>query len=324
MADKESNAGFKTKRTHGTNDVAEKILLNRNEVFADVVNGCLFDGRRAIKAGMLENAQPESAFTEDGSIHSEYRDVSKYLNLNGKTFRIMLIGIENQSHPDRRMAARTLCYDAAGYIEQFSQGARLYPVVTIVLYYGKEKWNYPQNLLGELDLKNVPCEIKDRINDYQMRAFFDIGHMPIAELRRRFKSAFYFVAEYFSQINRGEEAHPSQNKVTIKDARLVLRMLKAMSGGDPAFEEVINSIAKKNENEVETMGSILTPYYQHKLDNAVKKNSQEVKEKETITYAKNVMKSLNLPAEKALELLGVPEADRPKYLQLLQAEKAHK
>ena len=54
MADKESNAGFKTKRTHGTNDVAEKILLNRNEVFADVVNGCLFDGRRAIKAGMLE------------------------------------------------------------------------------------------------------------------------------------------------------------------------------------------------------------------------------------------------------------------------------
>lgn len=72
------------------------------------------------------------------------------------------------------------------------------------------------------------------------------------------------------------------------------------------------------------MGSILTPYYQHKLDNAVKKNSQEVKEKETITYAKNVMKSLDLPAEKALELLGVPEADRPKYLQLLQAEKAHK
>lgn len=180
MADKESNAGFKTKRTHGTNDVAEKILLNRNEVFADVVNGCLFDGRRAIKAGMLENAQPESAFTEDGSIHSEYRDVSKYLNLNGKTFRIMLIGIENQSHPDMRMAAR--------------------------------------------------------INDYQMRAFFDIGHMPIAELRRRFKSAFYFVAEYFSQINRGEEAHPSQNKVTIKDARLVLRMLKAMSGGDPACQ----------------------------------------------------------------------------------------
>lgn len=50
MADKESNAGFKTKRTHGTNDVAEKILLNRNEVFADVVNGCLFDGQRAIKA----------------------------------------------------------------------------------------------------------------------------------------------------------------------------------------------------------------------------------------------------------------------------------
>lgn len=109
-------------------------------------------------------------------------------------------------------------------------------MVTIVLYYGKEKWNYPQNRLGELDLKNVPCEIKDRINDYQMRAFFDIGHMPIAELRRRFKSAFYFVAEYFSQINRGEEAHPSQNKVTIKDARLVLRMLKAMSGGDLACQ----------------------------------------------------------------------------------------
>ncbi|MEE9112496.1 MAG: hypothetical protein SOH68_06265 [Lactobacillus sp.] len=56
----------------------------------------------------------------------------------------------------------------------------------------------------------------------------------------------------------------------------------------------------------------------------MKKNSQEVIEREMITYAKNVMKSLNLPAEKALELLGVPEADRPKYLQLLQAEKAHK
>ena len=49
MSKKHSN------QPHGTNDLVEKILLDKNEVFADVLNGFIFNGQQVIKPKMLAN-----------------------------------------------------------------------------------------------------------------------------------------------------------------------------------------------------------------------------------------------------------------------------
>jgi hypothetical protein len=49
-------------------DISEKILLSFNDVFADIVNGLLFDGKQVISAGDLEEQSPRAAYKADGKI----------------------------------------------------------------------------------------------------------------------------------------------------------------------------------------------------------------------------------------------------------------
>ena len=45
-------------------DLSEKILISYNDVFADIVNGLIFDGKDRIKASSLS----------DRIVHSQYKD----------------------------------------------------------------------------------------------------------------------------------------------------------------------------------------------------------------------------------------------------------
>lgn len=63
----------------GAKDISEKILLDYNDVFADVINVCAFDGNEIIKANDLQNRSVHSEYkAEDGKIHEEERDIAKY------------------------------------------------------------------------------------------------------------------------------------------------------------------------------------------------------------------------------------------------------
>ena len=60
-------------------DVAEKLLEDYNDVFADIVNTLLFDGNERVKEDSLEDSKINSAYkAEDGKLHEQERDVSKY------------------------------------------------------------------------------------------------------------------------------------------------------------------------------------------------------------------------------------------------------
>ena len=61
-------------------DIAEKNLEAYNDVFADIVNGLLFDGKPIVTEEALTDAQPYSMYKADGNLHEQERDVSKYWN----------------------------------------------------------------------------------------------------------------------------------------------------------------------------------------------------------------------------------------------------
>ena len=79
-------------------DISEKMLESYNDVFADIANVLLFDGKEVMKPTDLEDQAPRSAYKADGKIREVERDVAKRWK-NGSV-RIACIGVENQTAID--------------------------------------------------------------------------------------------------------------------------------------------------------------------------------------------------------------------------------
>ena len=113
-------------------DLTEKILLNYNDVFADIVNTLLFDGRKVLEPSALEDRLVHSQYkADDGRLHEEERDVFKTWKKCG--VEIALCGLENQTSAYRFMPARVIGYDGAGYREQLLDDSRK-PLIIFLLF----------------------------------------------------------------------------------------------------------------------------------------------------------------------------------------------
>lgn len=137
----------------GQRDAVEKTLESYNDVFADIVNGLLFHGQDVVREQDLTDAQSFSIYKADGKHLSQDRDVAKYWQKG--QIRLSFIGMENQTQPDSRMPVRVINYDAAAYRAQLRDDVpdELYPVVTLVLYFGTEK----RRALQTGGTQSTPC-----------------------------------------------------------------------------------------------------------------------------------------------------------------------
>ena len=62
----------------GEKDITEKTLENYDDVFADIINVLLFQGRQIVEEDALVDALPRSQYKVADSIHEMERDVAKY------------------------------------------------------------------------------------------------------------------------------------------------------------------------------------------------------------------------------------------------------
>ena len=234
-------------------DLAGKTLEAIEEVFADIVNCIMFDGREVMKAGDLSDAEPRSQYKADGEYHEQVRDVAKYWNKCG--IRMAFVGIENETSKSKSkyMPLRIISYDGGAYRAQLPKQTKkdtdqlvqeeskaLYPAVSMVLYFGTDnKWEKNTSLKEVL---TIPPELEPYVNDYRIHV------VNVAFLERvqidKFKSDFWFVADYFWQLRNNKNYTPSDKNV--KYARQVLQMMSAMTG-DNSFEKAYND--KKRESE---------------------------------------------------------------------------
>ena len=222
-------------------DITEKNLEAFNDVFADIVNVLLFKGKHLMKEKDLEAASKDSMFKADGKIHQQERDVSKFWK-NGEV-RISILGFENQTVQDYKMPLRVISYDGASYKQQLldtdvdkskdKKKKALYPVVTLVLYFGtEEKWSTHKNLLSCF---KVPEELKPFVNDYKI-SVFNIAWLSDKTIDM-FKSDFKIVAKYFQTVRRKKDYKGSKEEIRHVDA--LLKMLSVLTG-DNSFEEIYN------------------------------------------------------------------------------------
>ena len=96
----------------GEKDITQKNFEAYNDVFADIINGCLFDGEEVISENSLMDAQTYSQYkADDSAIHEQERDVAKYWLDKKCCLRLALIGVENQLAIDTDMPLRIMGYD---------------------------------------------------------------------------------------------------------------------------------------------------------------------------------------------------------------------
>ncbi len=225
----------------GKKDITEKNLVAYNDVFADISNVLLFQGRQVIEENSLVAKETNFVYKDDGKLHEQIRDVSKFWT-QGKT-RLAVLGLENQTQEDAYMPMRIIGYDGALYRSQYQHSA--YPVVTMVLHFGTERrWSKAKDLYGCL---NIPAELAPYVSNYKIHVF-DIAFLPEEQIQL-FQSDFRIVADYFSQVRKNKDYVPSQETIQHVDA--VLKLMSVLTG-DQRFEE-----AQKQQGGVITMCEVL-------------------------------------------------------------------
>ena len=247
-------------------DIAEKTFMALNDVFADVYNGLLFDGEDVIKPEDLEEVTGFSQYKADDSVlHEQERDVIKQWKGHGINFAF--VGIENQTKPDKDMPFRIIGYDGANYrsqllkkennqvdgeVKQVAKKER-YPVVTIVLYMGKAKWNYSTNLMDcfnpKLEDDEITDVIKKYISDYRINVF-DIGDMSLKDIEV-FKSDFKIVAEHFIRLRNDEQDYEPDRR-SIQHVDEFLKLMSILTGDNEFWE------ARQGFNDEDKEGGLVT------------------------------------------------------------------
>ena len=223
----------------GQKDLAQKLLEDHPDVFADIFNVLLFQGEQIICADELEKTANESQYKADTSdLHEERRDLLK-LWIKGKNKA--LLGIENQMDVDDHMPIRIIGYDGVSYRSQLLKGwkGNHCPVITLVLYYGDKSWDQPSALAEEL-----PELEKLHGSDYQFHVF----HIPdlTDEQIQMFQSDFRIVAEFFAAQKRGQKYRGSRKKIRHVDE--MLKFMKVFTDDDRFLKVTLDDKQKEDVN----------------------------------------------------------------------------
>ena len=253
----------------GQKDLIQKTLEGYNEIFADIFNVLLFDGKEVLKPDNLIDATKESIYKVDGKYHEQQRDVGKYWQ--GALCHLAMLGIENQTKVLKCMPLRVVCYDGVEYKRQVDAGEDpFHAVCTIVLYFGEGKWNQFFKLSDSLE---VPDEIRPFFNDYNINVF-SIGELS-EETRSKFKSSFKYVADYF-YCETHNIPYKGPDK-PIDHFYEVLDFIRIMSN-DKNIDTIYNQLVEGKINltkEEPTMGFVTENLIQEGIEKGEKKNQQE-------------------------------------------------
>jgi hypothetical protein len=226
-------------------DLIEKILIDYNDVFADIMNVFLYDGKRVIKEEQLENSKDISQYKADGKLHEQERDVSKFYN--GKEMRIAFLGIESQNNEDPYMPLRIISYDGSAYRAQLLSNNRKkqrpYPVITLVLYFGTKPWSAGKSLYEVLE---IPEDLKKYVNDYTINlvevAFLEQEQIDLLQ------SDFKILADFLVKKRNDDDFIPNY---PAKHIDVLLKMMDLLSK-DKRYLDILEELKENHDLEKET------------------------------------------------------------------------
>ena len=168
----------------GNNDIFMKRWLSDKKRFADLINGSLFQGKQVFSAQNLksENGEQGIVIKEQDGTEITVRRFRDIMMTSDDGTRIVVLACENQEEIHYAMPVRGMLYDALSYTEQvnrmkkirkekrelkgsaeFLSGLkkedRLFPVLTVIFYYGDAEWDAQRDLHGLLGIDQKEHEL---------------------------------------------------------------------------------------------------------------------------------------------------------------------
>ena len=282
-------------------DLTEKNLVEDAEVFADISNVNLYGGERVIRPEDLELLPQEMIYKDsEGKPAKVMADVRMRWRKNGTIIAFMQM--ENQSEINNIMPIRDLGYIYTNYNEQIKEhkrenerkgrhfyareladNDRLHPVITFIIYYGKEEWKRPLSILDMLDLDG---EEKKKLQPFLLNHkihLISLSSMKEDEVEK-YKSDFWHIIKFLTLHGYGKTRRyleEESRKRTVKHPEEVINVLYALSK-DKRFLET--DLAKDGKEEIQ-MGPI----------------SDVLDEIEAIGFEKGIERGIEQGIEKGIE-----------------------
>ncbi len=289
-------------------------------------NYFLYDGEQIIKSEWLKELDRSSvAFMYDEESKSSeailrFRDVFKlYSAKQDKNATYLLIGIEDQTTVNYAMPVRNMLYDAATYSKQVDEIAKqhrresrdkgisqgefltgfyrkdcLLPVITLVLYWSPDKWDGPRSIHDMLKISNK--RILECIPNYCINIISpgEIADKDFCKLHTQLSEALQFI-KY------------SKNKDRLLE---ILHERESFHHLDRKTAEVLTTV---------TNIKVTFPKEEKEADmcKAIEDMKREARDKTLMDSIRNLMETMKLTADQAMEALKIPSKDQKRFAKML-------
>lgn len=298
----------------GEKNVATKVYMGRSEIFADLCNYVLYNGKQMIKPEDLcasDVTELGIPFTSKGKeIVERLRDVLKFCTIRdagGQT--IIVIGVENQSDVHYAMVVRNMVQDALNYASQvekyskvhrklkdltgseylsgFSKDEKLIPVITITVYWNTDSWDGPRTLHEMLEVEDK--ELLKFIPDYKMNLVVPEEIIDFSKFGTELQEVFQF-------LHNGKDKELLKNMVNNPDFDLSRDAV-----------EVLNSCANIGIKISDKKGDVINMCegWEALKKEVMEEAAAEGMARNMISMVENYLMKKNVQLEQALDDLSV-------------------
>ena len=258
----------------GKSNASAREYIAQKEHVADIFNNHLFQGEEMIRPEDLEAIDGQNDILLDDKLGEE-QEVHRYRDIIMKWkygINFMILACENQQKINYAMSVRNMLYDSLSYVSQikeiwnrskdkkmtseeylskFRKEDKLTPVITIVLYYGLEKWDaslelYDMFKLNEKLQKNET--IQQYIPNYKIN-LMDVGNLESVDKFRTDLQIVFGMLKYRSNteklmkyVKEYEEFYKNLDVDTYRAIREFLHSEKKLKEALSVIEEEEESV----------------------------------------------------------------------------------
>ena len=298
----------------GKGNAAVKQWMSNRARFADLFNGVIFCGKQVIHPEELELAETEAdVLLKDKK--SKIREVQRHRDVVMKWrqgIELVMLACENQEKIHYAMPVRNMLYDSLTYTTQiqrlheannneenvkvtrdeflsrFRKSDKIFPVITVVMYYGEKSWDASTDLYGLFHEETLFREnkiLQQYIPNYKIN-LIEPGNMNNTEVFRTDLQEVFGMLKYRSNktkllkyVKDKEEYFQNVDAETYYVIREFLHS-----------EKMLKAIDENKREEQVDMCKALQDLY----DEGIETGMEAGKEAERLTIAKKLLDILDV------------------------------
>ena len=323
----------------GKFDEETYAYLSVKEYFADLMNAGCFGGEQVVPAADLEELSCRTQEeTEGKGRRSTYRDLRMRLR-NGTSF--VLLAAEDQANVDWEIPVRFMCYDAAEYRKQLDElhrkkrktreeaglkrsrwaekmdaADRIHPVYTVCFYHGEGEWTGPKSLKEVMDFGENAERWEKRFADYPITVI----NAEDAEVAKNCRTELkQFLEVMGARRNREKLKQLLQDKAYANLSHETARII-AVVANVPDFlenEEKYKNQEGEGYNMCQAMEELKEEFREEGKVAGRAEGRAEGREETLFMVLRNLMETMQMSLEQAMNALKIPEENRPRLKQML-------